>query len=218
MLMPKKIKQKKTKKTFLSKLLKSKEKPKSLIVKSPKKKAQIPTQEQISQFIVSLAEKKDIKYSLIGDLAYADIKWEEKESQFVYNVIEPAFTPEEQKIYTKMVSGLMEILDVELSAIKKKEEAQKYLQSQIKKVLEEYEIKISEDTYTKILYFVQRNFVGLNEIEPLMQDPYIEDISCDGIGIPIYIIHRKYGSIKTNVSYNDAKELRGFVVKLSEEP
>ena len=216
--MPKKIKQlkKTSKKTFLSKLLRSKKKPKELVIKSVKKKSNIPNQEQIRQFIISLAEKKDIKYSLIGELAYADIKWEENESQFVYNVREPKFSPEEEKIYSKMVSGLMEILDVELSAIKKKEEAQKYLQSQIKKVLEEYEIKISEETYIKILYFVQRNFVGLNEIEPLMQDPYIEDISCDGVSIPIYVVHRKYGSIKTNVAYNDAKELRGFVVKLAE--
>lgn len=218
MLMPKKIKQlkKTSKKTFLSKLLRSKKKPKELVIKPVKKKSNTPSQEQIRQFIISLAEKKDIKYSLIGELAYADIKWEENESQFVYNVREPKFSPEEEKIYSKMVSGLMEILDVELSAIKKKEEAQKYLQSQIKKVLEEYEIKISEETYIKILYFVQRNFVGLNEIEPLMQDPYIEDISCDGVSIPIYVVHRKYGSIKTNVAYNDAKELRGFVVKLAE--
>jgi flagellar protein FlaI len=216
--MPKKIKQlkKTSKKTFLSKLLKSKKKPKELIIKSVKKKPKIPSQEQIRQFIISLAEKKDIRYSLISDLAYVDIKWEENENQFVYNVREPKFSPEEEKIYSKMVSGLMEILDVELSAIKKKEEAQNYLQSQIKKVLEEYEIKISEETYIKILYFVQRNFVGLNEIEPLMQDPYIEDISCDGVGIPIYVVHRKYGSIKTNIAYNDAKDLRGFVVKLAE--
>jgi flagellar protein FlaI len=216
--MPKKIKQlkKTSKKTFLSKLLRSKKKPKELVIKSVKKKSNTPSQEQIRQFIISLAEKKDIKYSLIDELAYADIKWEENESQFVYNVREPKFSPEEEKIYSKMVSGLMEILDVELSAIKKKEEAQKYLQSQIKKVLEEYEIKISEETYIKILYFVQRNFVGLNEIEPLMQDPYIEDISCDGVGIPIYVVHRKYGSIKTSIAYNDTKDLRGFVVKLAE--
>lgn len=222
--MPKKIKGSKqkikqhkiAKKTFLSKLLRSKKKPKELVIKSVKKKSNIPKQEEIRQFIISLAEKKDIKYSLIDELAYADIKWDENEKQFVYNVREPKFSAEEEKIYAKMVSGLMEILDVELSSIKKKEEAQNYLQSQIKKVLEEYEIKISEETYLKILYFVQRNFVGLNEIEPLMQDPYIEDISCDGISIPLYVVHRKYGSIKTNIAFNDAKELRGFVVKLAE--
>jgi flagellar protein FlaI len=91
-----------------------------------------------------------------------------------------------------------------------------YLKDQINKILDEYEIKLSENSLAKILYFVQRDFVGLNEIEPLMQDPNIEDISCDGVGIPLFIVHRKYGSIKSNIVYNDDKRLKDFVVKLAE--
>lgn len=49
-----------------------------------------------------------------------------------------------------------------------------------------------------------------------MQDPYIEDISCDGTGIPLYIVHRRFGSIRTNIIFNDLKNLREFVVKLAE--
>jgi len=177
-----------------------------------------PKQEEIKQVIVSLPkeERTGVKYSLIEPFAYADIKWDEKEKEFVYSLIEPELSDNESKIYEKIVSGLMEILDIELSAVKKKEEALSYLEGQIKKVLEEYEIKISKETYLKILYFIQRNFVGLNEIEPLMQDPYIEDISCDGVSIPIYIVHRRYGSVRTNIIYNDSKKLKEFVVKLAE--
>jgi len=175
-----------------------------------------PKQEEIRQVIVSFPERTNVKYSLIEPFAYADIKYDEKEKEFVYNLIEPVLSKEDEKTYEKIVNGLMEILDIELSAVKKKEEALAYLENQIKKVLEEYEIKLSKENFLKILYFVQRNFVGLNEIEPLMQDPYIEDISCDGTGIPIYIVHRKYGSIKTNIAFNDVKTLRGFVVKLAE--
>ena len=124
----KKVSRKKVKaakKTFLGKLLSKKKRTET--VAKPAKKLSVPSQEEISQFIVSLAEKKDIKYSLIGDMAFADIKWEEDEKQFIYYVREPEFSKDEQKTYDKMVSGLMEILDVELSAIKKKEEAQKKL-------------------------------------------------------------------------------------------
>jgi flagellar protein FlaI len=169
------------------------------------------------QLIVSFPEgNSGIKYSLIEPFAYADIKWHEKEKEFVYNLIEPILTDEEKRTYEKIVSGLMEILDVELSSVKKKEEALNYLEEQTKKVLEEYEIKPTQESFLKILYFIQRNFVGLNELEPLMQDPYIEDISCDGVGIPIYVIHRRYGSIKTDIAFADAKKLKEFVVKLAE--
>ena len=49
-----------------------------------------------------------------------------------------------------------------------------------------------------------------------MHDPYIEDISCDGIGIPIYVVHKKLGSIETNIIFEDDEELKNFVVKLAE--
>jgi flagellar protein FlaI len=169
------------------------------------------------QIIVTFPEENvGIKYPLIEPFAYADIKFDENRKEFIYNLIEPRLTDEENKIYEKIVSGLMEIIDIELSAVKKKEEALSYLEDQTQKVLDEYEIKLPKESFLKILYFIQRNFVGINELEPIMQDPYIEDISCDGVGIPIYVIHRRYGSIKTNIVFPDVKKLREFVVKLAE--
>jgi len=169
------------------------------------------------QIIITFPEEDvGIKYPLIEPFAYADIKWDDKTKELIYNLIEPELSEDEKKIYEKIVSGLMEILDIELSAVKKKEEALSYLEDQTRKVLDEYEITLSKDSFLRILYFIQRNFIGLNEIEPLMQDPYIEDISCDGVEIPIYVVHRRYGSIKTNIIYNDSKKLKEFVVKLAE--
>ena len=42
----------------------------------------------------------------------------------------------------------------------------------------------------------------LDKIDPLMKDPNIEDISCDGSGVPIFLYHRKYGSLKSNVKFD----------------
>jgi flagellar protein FlaI len=161
-------------------------------------------------------EEKDFKYTLIAPLVSVEIKWDEKKKEHKYNVSEPELTKEEKSTHEKIVNGLLEILDIELSSIKKRGEALNYLKEQINKILDEYEIKLSENSLAKILYFVQRDFVGLNEIEPFMQDPNIEDISCDGVGIPLFIVHRKYGSIKSNIVYNDDKRLKDFVVKLAE--
>lgn len=175
-----------------------------------------PKQEDMRKAMIPAEAKTDVKYSLIEPFAYADVKWNEGAKEYVYNLIEPEFTKEDRKIYDKIVSGLMEILDVELSSITIREEALHYLETQMKKVLDEYGIKLSKEEFLRILYFVQRNFVGLNEIEPLMQDPYIEDISCDGTGVPLYVIHRKFGTVKTNVVFGDIKNLKSFVVKLAE--
>jgi flagellar protein FlaI len=196
--------------------------PKPAIEKIPEvnpieeKPKEAPKQEEMKKLIVLPEEKTEFKYYLIEPFAYADIKWDEDNKEFTYNLFEPTLTEDEESIHKKIVSGLLEVLDIELSAIKVKAEAVKYLEEKIKEILEEYEIKISKESYSKIMYYIQRNFVGLNEIEPLIHDPYIEDISCDGTGIPIFIIHRKYGSIKSNIVYDDLKRLKEFVVKLAE--
>jgi flagellar protein FlaI len=183
------------------------------------KKMEFPKFSVSEKFIVvelPSGKEIDFKYHLIRDSAIAHLKYDKDKKELIYNVIEPILTKEEIEIYKKIIGALLEVLDVELSAIKKREETVIYLEKKIQEILTEYDIKLNKESYLKIMYFVYRNFVGLNEIEPILHDPYVEDISCDGTGIPIYIVHRKYGSIKTNLVYNDADVLRQFVVKLAE--
>lgn len=160
--------------------------------------------------------KINVKYPLIEPYTYVRIKWDSVKKQLVYNLIEPRLNKKEEEIYSEIVKALLEIVDVELSAIKKPEEAVSYIEKQIQKVIIEYDIKLKPEQYIKIMYYIYRNFVGLNEIEPLMEDPYIEDIGLDGLGVPIYIVHKNYGTLKTNVIFNDSEKLRDFVIKLAE--
>lgn len=158
----------------------------------------------------------DIRYPLIEPFAYTKIKWDTARKELVYNTAEPILDKEEKAAYSKIIKGLLEIVDVELSKIKKPEEARLYVEKQVQNVITEYDLDLKPEHYLKIMYYIYRNFVGLNEIEPLMQDPYIEDIGLDGVGIPIYIVHRKFGTIRTNIVFNDLETLRDFVVKLAE--
>ena len=49
-----------------------------------------------------------------------------------------------------------------------------------------------------------------------MSDEGIEDISCDGAEVPIFIYHKKYDAISTNIKFNDDDELNSFVVRLAQ--
>ncbi len=81
-----------------------------------------------------------------------------------------------------------------------------------KQELTEEEKKIKE----KIYYHLFRDFLGYNKIDILMRDDGIEDISCDGHNLPIFIYHKKYDAIRTNVKFDDEKELNNFVVRLAQ--
>jgi len=69
--------------------------------------------------------------------------------------------------------------------------------------------------YNNMIYHLIRNKAGLGILEPLLKDPYIEDISCPGVGY-IYIVHKIFGPLETNLKFDTREELDRFVIELSE--
>jgi flagellar protein FlaI len=159
--------------------------------------------------------KVDIRYPLLEPFAYARIKWNPVEKKLVYTVIEPELKKSEKSTLEKVSKLLTEMIDAKITVMDRNKAIQ-YLHDKMAAVMDEANLKIPLETYVKIMYFMIRNFVGLDEIEPLLHDPYLEDVGCSGIGTPVYVVHRRFGSIETGVVYNDPEYLNNFVIKLSE--
>lgn len=158
----------------------------------------------------------NVKYPLIEPFAYANIRWDPDKKELVYSISEPILTEDDKEFIEKLTKDLMELIEVDLSGIKNRAEAIKYLEEQVKKVIKISNIRIPVEKYPKIFYYIYRNFIGLNEIEPLMFDPRIEDIGCDGLNVPLYVVHQAFGSIKTGIMFTNSDQLRNFVIKLAE--
>ncbi len=158
----------------------------------------------------------DIKYPLLVPFAFAHIKWDDKKKKLIYNIVEPPLTKEDDELIKKIQTNLSEIIDIKLSVVRKKEKAIEYIQEKVSVVLKDLGIEIPIDRYSRIMYYIIRDFVGMNEIEPIMHDPYIEDIGCTGTEVPIFIVHRRFGSIATSIAYNDFEYLQNFVIKIAE--
>lgn len=165
---------------------------------------------------VENVENLDVQYPLLQPFARAHVKWSDQKNQLIYRVVEPSLSEEEEEIYERIRGALVELVDVKLSTIQTPEKALDYLQDEIKQIIEELDLKLTKAQFSKIMYYVYRNFIGLNRIEPLMHDPHIEDIGCDGTDTPLYLIHKKFGSLETNIVYEDKEELKDFIVKLAE--
>ncbi|MBI4019999.1 MAG: Flp pilus assembly complex ATPase component TadA [Candidatus Aenigmarchaeota archaeon] len=179
-----------------------------VFLKEPQKFAVIPTFEN--------ATKIDVRYPLLEPFVHAHIKWEPKDKKLVYYILEPKLQKGDEEVIKKLEEDLIELIDVKLTLIKERYKAMEYLQEKVQQVLLENEMALPQEQYARIMYYIIRDFVGLNEIEPLLHDPYIEDIGCTGLNTAIYIVHRRFGSVETNVVYNDPDYLSNFVVKIAE--
>ncbi len=179
-------------------------------------------QVQPSTEVIMLPEMKDVtrldvRYPLIPPYAYAHIHWDPKENELVYELEEPVLNEQEKKVRKILEDGIKELINISFINIKETNKVIEYLEKNLKVLLAEYKITITKEAFLKMMYYLYRDFVGLNEIEPLMNDYFIEDLECNGSQTPIYIVHRKYRHIRTNIIFPDNKMLMGFVEKLAQK-
>ena len=58
--------------------------------------------------------------------------------------------------------------------------------------------------------------LGYGKVDVLMKDPNIEDVSCDGPNVDIFVYHRRFESLKTNVIWTDEIELERYIIRLAQ--
>ena len=75
---------------------------------------------------------------------------------------------------------------------------------------------LSPEEYRAVEYLLIRDKIDMGALKPFLSDPYIEDISCDGVG-PIFIEHKIFKGLKSVIEFKVAKELDEFVVKMAEK-
>ena len=73
------------------------------------------------------------------------------------------------------------------------------LEQKTKSLIAGYKIPLGPYSLDRILYYTERNYIGFGRIDALLKDPLLEDISCDGVDVPVFLYHKKYQNIKTNV-------------------
>ena len=154
-------------------------------------------------------------YPIQEPYVYAAIIKDSETQKIMYKVIEPTLQKNEEKQLKEIKEFLMEEVDVNLKEIETKEKAEKYLKEKIKEIIKKYRIKVLPEAIDKLTYYIIRDFTGYGKIDPLMKDRLIEDISADGVNIPIYVWHRIYESLPTNIIFEDETELNSFIIRLA---
>ena len=160
--------------------------------------------------------KINVRYMLIPPYASAHIHWDEETSELIYELEEPILNVFEQESLIKIEESMTELINVNVVVDKTLEATSNYIDRTARLLIDELNLKISTESYHKIFYYLFRDFIGLNEVDPLIRDYFIEDIEVNGVDTPVYIIHRVYRNLRTNLNYRDIEKLGSFVEKLAQ--
>ncbi|MDI9394556.1 MAG: type II/IV secretion system ATPase subunit [Euryarchaeota archaeon] len=149
------------------------------------------------------------RYWLQEPYALASIL-EDRKTRY-YRLVEPALTKFEKELLERLYEDFQDILVLNPTSSRIEKDA--LLIDKTLFLLERYKVEISASTIHKIIYYLRRNLLGYEKINPLLYDPYIEDISCDGVKVPLYIYHTRYLNIESNISFGE-EELDSLVIKM----
>ncbi len=91
----------------------------------------------------------------------------------------------------------------------------RFLTRETRKGGSDTKIVVTPQELAAIKYFLIRDKLGLGVLEPMMGDPYIEDVSCSGLG-PLFVEHKTFKGLKAALTFTEFEELDEFVLRLAE--
>lgn len=154
------------------------------------------------------------RYWVDEPYAFVSILYSDKRNEYLYDVVEPVLTPFEKELLGEIHRRLQDVLIAE--DVDKTADRGKVLTDKVKELMMDYVENVDLKTFIKILYFIRRNYLELGRINPLMNDAFIEDISCTGPGTPVFLYHKNYENVETSMIFEE-DELNLFVVRLAQQ-
>jgi len=154
-------------------------------------------------------------YKVKGPFGYVVIKEDPVNHEFQYKVIEPKLDAEESRWLTMIKSILIETLDATLSELGSEGKAVEYLRGKVEEIAKDFDLQLDGYTLRKLLYYIIRDYIGYGKIDIIMRDPEIEDVSCSGANVPVFVWHKEYESMSTNIAFTSEEELDSFVIRLA---
>jgi flagellar protein FlaI len=147
--------------------------------------------------------------------SYVRVRYDNSANEYTYEVIEPKLTDDEADVLSLLKETI--VASVEQVSEQDEDEKDTYLRRMTEELMSQLNITLATISKERVMYYIVRDFAGYGVIDVMMTDPNVEDCSCDGVDVPLYIYHRKYGSIRSNLRFEKEVDLDGFVVWLAQK-
>ncbi|WP_276282176.1 type II/IV secretion system ATPase subunit [Halorussus caseinilyticus] len=167
------------------------------------------------------------RYWVNAPFAFVSVNYDDVENEYLYQVVEPELDDLETELLDRLFADIRDslihrrdagIADGEDSETEggASEDPETVLKEELRELLSMYGVEVDEASFYRLFYYLFRTFRGFGKLDPLMHDPHIEDISCDGYDLPLFVYHDEYTDIETNVVYAQ-QELDNLVVRLAQQ-
>ena len=137
-----------------------------------------------------------------------------------YNVFKQKYSSEEKLLLSELRENLV---DLAISSDESLQVNEDKLLNDIKNFLfaklanNSQNNTISNEYLDNLARKLFQDLVGYGEIDPLIRDDNLEEIMVIGIDKPVYVYHREYGMMKTNILFKDAGEVMNLIDSIARQ-
>lgn len=137
-----------------------------------------------------------------------------------YDIIKQDYTPKEKMLLSEIRENLV---DLAISTGETFQINDERLLNDIRSFLfarlseDDKNNNVSNEYLDSLSRKLLRDIIGYGEIDPLIQDDELEEIMVIGIGKPVFVYHRKYGMMKTNITFDDERELIDLIDSIARQ-
>ena len=153
-------------------------------------------------------------YPVYPPYSYVRVLFDKRDYSRFYYVVEPKASKQEQEDLATIKLVLQRALNINRETLDETQED--FLKQAVDDILDSYRLKSRKSNREKIHYYIERDLIGYGKIDTMMKDPNIEDVSCDGPGVEIFVYHRRFESLRTNVMWEDEHELEQYIIRMAQ--
>lgn len=125
-----------------------------------------------------------------------------------YNITKQNYTTKEKELLGEIRETLV---DLAISTGENIQANEEKLLNNIKSFLFDRLDDVPIEYINKLSRKILRDIAGYGEIDPLIQDDDLEEIMIIGINKPVFVYHRSYGMMKTNITFTNEQDLLDLI-------
>lgn len=153
-------------------------------------------------------------YPVRPPFSYVRVLFDKRDYSRFYYVVEPKASKQELEDLHTIKEVLQRALNIDRETMDESQED--FLKQAVDDILNSYRLKSRKSNREKIHYFIERDLIGYGRVDTMMRDPNIEDVSCDGPNVEVFVYHRRFESLRTNVMWDDEYELEQYIIRMAQ--
>lgn len=131
----------------------------------------------------------------------------------LYFVEEPIMSPEGAKTLRMIRTDVYTILGP-VQAVFDEEKLRSFIRYAVEESEAEHNLLLPKSDREKAIYYLERDLVHMNKLEPFFADEHITEFECVGINLSITVKHKR-DKIDSNVLFTTRDQLKMIMLRLA---